>query len=600
MAGRRKSTPPQVMGNALVASAVRYPGKIARIYAPVKEWQKEAYRHYEICGEARYAANYFGHSLSRAVLHVENKPGHGATRLTEGKPVEVLEELFNGTEGQAAMLAAIGKHLTIAGECYLIGRNIEVFDEGGKLISSDDVWEVMSCLEVKVAGTKWKVTPLEEGRPDVTLKDDDVVIRIWRPHPAKRGEADSPFRSLLPILREIEWLTMHIFAQCSSRLAGAGMMFISQGVEFPPPRDDAGKEMAFANQAEGFMLWLANMMTRAIEDPSSPERLVPGVAMVPEEVMKSGDVAKLMHFWTELDAKSLEMRQAAVHRFALGMDLDPSKVEGVSTGASTGGGNSNGPNHWGMWQVQEETITLHIEPMLDLVCNAITIGYLRPAMDASDAWATVRYDTKKLRLRPDRSKESIELFNLGLLKAEVVLRENGFDPGSDMPDAEEIKSFLIWKMATQSSTPEQVAAAAAMLGVDVPSGADQEPREERPDPSLEGHPVRELPERPAASLLPVAEAIALHGLQRIGNRLRSSVANPPVCPATSVHTLIRANGSTTAVMKDAFPTAEQVLEGVADASKVMPVIESYCETLLTEQAPHSRDRLARFLQEAGL
>jgi len=34
-----------------------------------------------------------------------------------------LKDLFNGKDGQAQMLESIGIHLTIAGECYLIGRN---------------------------------------------------------------------------------------------------------------------------------------------------------------------------------------------------------------------------------------------------------------------------------------------------------------------------------------------------------------------------------------------------------------------------------------------------------------------------------------------
>jgi len=62
-----------------------------------------------------------------------------------------------------------------------------------------------------------------EMDPVVNLSGDDIVIRIWQPNPAKRIEADSPFRSLLPILSD-RVADRHIFAQLSSRLAGAGIL----------------------------------------------------------------------------------------------------------------------------------------------------------------------------------------------------------------------------------------------------------------------------------------------------------------------------------------------------------------------------------------
>ena len=40
----------------------------ARIYRPRPGLAAECYRHYAICGEARFAAKFFGHAVSRAVL----------------------------------------------------------------------------------------------------------------------------------------------------------------------------------------------------------------------------------------------------------------------------------------------------------------------------------------------------------------------------------------------------------------------------------------------------------------------------------------------------------------------------------------------------
>ena len=114
-----------------------------------------------------------------------------------------------------------------------------------------------------------------------------------------------------------------------------------------------------------------------------------------------------------------------VRRFALGMDLPPEQVLGMSSNGGTGGGNSNGVSHWGAWQVEESTIKLHIEPMLDTIVSALTLGYLRPALGDNDD-AVIVYDTSALRLRPDRSKEAFELYDRGLLSVDALLRENGF------------------------------------------------------------------------------------------------------------------------------------------------------------------------------
>jgi len=232
---------------SLVASATRYDGKTARIYNESQDWQREAYRHYRICGEARFAAQFFGHALSKATLYIASDPKDlRSPPLENGPAVDALDQLFNGSEGQAAMLASIGTHLTVAGECYLIGRT----DEDG-----NEIWEIRSIIEVKSNGTrgasgKWWILQGGSQNLRIELKPDDVVIRIWTPDPANAINADSPFRSLLPILEEIEWLTKYVFAQCSSRLAGAGVWMVPEEIDFPPAPDQPNNKAVDRGKAE--------------------------------------------------------------------------------------------------------------------------------------------------------------------------------------------------------------------------------------------------------------------------------------------------------------------------------------------------------------
>ena len=571
---------------SLVASSARYPGKGVRIYSQRQDWQRECYRHYAICGEARYGARFFGHALSRAYLSTAQINDQGESEYLESGPAyDALADLFDGPDGQTQMLDAIGLHLTIAGECYLVGRQ----DITG------DLWEVLSCLEIQVTGDTWQVN-YGNGVAPIDLTADDVVIRIWMPAPGKHVEADSPFRSLLPILTEIEYLTRHVFAQITSRLAGAGILLMPQGMSFPPPPSQDGKEVVTANDADTFMLTLAESMMTPINDPGSPAAVVPIVVTAPDDAI---DKPRLLEFWSELDSHAMELRIEAIRRFALGMDLPPEQVLGMSSNGGTGGGNSNGVSHWGAWQVEESTIKLHIEPMLDTVCNAITMGYLRPTIEdgTESVSAFVTYDTSRLRLRPDRSKEAFELYDRGLLSPKALMRENGF-PIADMATPEEFQTWLLMKAATGSTTPEQVSAAMLQLGVNIGPGTDQGQtgREERPPPSLEDHPTR--PRVPGeTALVAASEALVFRALERAGNRLRQSVAKPPGVPAYETHLYITpTNGASKTLLDDAWSCASMVLDGIGDPEVVVPLLNSYCQSLIVGRQPHERSRLRNWLR----
>lgn len=602
---RAKKQEAVIPSASLVASAVRYPGSSARIYRPNQNWQGECYRHYAICGEARFAAKFFGNALSRATLHVATRDNGRIEPSETGAGVDTLNDLFNGKDGQEQMLSAIGTHLTIAGECYLVGRTIKKENARIGEVVGEEMWEVVSILEMQVSGSKWSIR-YGDTMQDVVLTDDDVVIRIWIPDPAHRIEADSPFRSLLPVLSEIEWLTRHTFAQISSRLAGAGILFLPQSMSFPPPpKNSDGTEPEVKNEAEGFMLTLADGMLTPIEEPSNASAMVPIVVTAPDDAI---DKSKLMQFWSDLDAETKSMRQDAIHRFALGMDLPPEQVMGMSSNPGTGGGNTNGVSHWGAWQIEESTIKLHIEPMLEVVCNALTIAYLRPLAETDEI---VHYNTAKLRLRPDRSKEAFELYDRGAISLDALLREVGFDTSDKMAD-EEYKTWLLRKVASGSATPDQVGQALKAIGVDLGEPApssesepDQETRESRPPPSLEEHPARprtpaEHPE--AAALLAASDALVFRALERGGNRIRQKHGvKPPGVPSYEMHTMYQVNGDAAEILTDAWSCAPQVLSGLGvDVDSTVQMLDSYCRALMAEQSHHSRERLHSWIVRGDL
>jgi hypothetical protein len=231
----------------------------------------------------------------------------------------------------------------------------------------------------------------------------------------------------------------------------------------------------------------------------------------------------------------MTLRSDAVRRFALGMDLPPEQVLGSSGLAVTGAGGSAGSvNHWGVWANEEQTISAHIEPALDDLTGVLTSAVLRAVVEGTDK--VIAYDTASLRLRQDRSKEAMEWYDRGVLKAKVALRETGFDPENDMMNPEEHKIWLLSRLAGGSATPEQVQAALLLLGVDLPVAApaleapseDESPEipgRNRP-PSLKDHPYEGPPrvqhdhtDAPFGAREAAAEVLVLRALEKAGNRL---------------------------------------------------------------------------------
>lgn len=570
---------------SMVASATRYPGTTRRVYRKPADWQTEAWRHFDGCGELRYAASWIGNVLSRTTLHAAKRDGRDLIPQKTGPGVVAMEDLFSGKEGQSQMLSATGVHLTIAGECYLVGRQPD--RERGE-VGKDDIWEIIGTEEMKHRGQRWSID-YGDGLPPLQLDDSAVIIRIWRPHPRKRIEADSPIRALLPVLTELEFLSRHVMAQVTSRLTGGGILFLPQSMSFPEPPEGSGLPEN-ANDAEKFMAVLGENMIAPVLDPSHPAALTPIVATVPDDMT---DKPHHMKFWSDLDQHAIELRSEAIRRLALGLDLPPEVLLGTS-----------GMNHWGAWQMEESSIKAHIEPLLELIINALSVGYLQPL--TNDTADVIAYDTTALRLRPNRSKEAIELYDRGELSGDTLLRETGFSPDEKMQD-EEFKRWMLRKVASGSTTPEQVADALVALGIlEIRAESSSTPTPERPSPSLLEHPETGPPVRPqdqTASLHAMSEVLIFRALERAGNRLRSLRQTRPTCSAVDTYKFLQCEaGELDRLLEDAWTIVPRLLPDLSHDQRavVTKALDAYTRTLLLSGQDHDREQMVRHLTTATI
>lgn len=555
--------------NGLVASAVRLTGRAngKNDKKPPKapSWYARAWEYFDTIGEYRYAVTWVGNLLSRARLEVweDGKP------TTNGHALEALSSLFGGEEGQREMLRQLGTHLTVPGDCYIIGEDMG---------EEPDEWSVVAANRLSKVGENWKI-----GKK---VLDDPLVIRVWRPHPLNGDASDSPTRAVLPILDEIDAFSKYVKAQISSRLTGAGVLAIPSEITFGTVRGmmtDGGEDKtALASSGvDAFLREFIDTVAMATVDPADASARVPIILQGPGEYL---DKINHITFWSELDDQAKELRDEAIRRLALGMDMPPEILTGTGE-----------MNHWNSWQVEEASIKSHTEPLLQIITTSLAKSYLRPYLEEVGGMSkeqsrkfTFHADTAKIRLRPNRSKEAIELYNLGELSAEAMLRENGFDPADAMGD-EERKQWLTKKVAGGSTTPELVAWALKLLGVDIPTSAlvtETEPTEAPSDPSLLEHPTRELPD--SGDGIAAAGAVVFRALERAGARLKSKYKTRLVPGADGVanEKVYRYANITPDMVDDLLVGAWECVDALG--IKTSPVImDRYARHLLSTNAEYN-------------
>lgn len=578
---RTQDTPRTIeQATSMVAAAVTINGSLPRRrYQQAQHWQSRAWHHFDHCGELRYGASWFANALSRALLIPTVKKDGVVQRLTSGAEYDALEELIGSSDGQSALLKAMGQHYFIAGDWYLVGRGAR---KGDRVSSTGDVWEVVSTEEMRNAGKNWWIDYGDGER--IELTDQDAIIRMWNPHPRKRVLADSPVRAVISVLDEIETSSRHISAQLISRLAGAGILFVPTEMTFAKPANVTIPEAT--GDMDPFMVTLGTTMTQAINDPGDPAALVP---IVIKTAADNIDKVKHLTFWSDLDQQAGVIRTEAIRRLALGLDLPPEVLLGTAD-----------VNHWGSWQIEESSIKAHIEPALEVICAALTTDYLRKVVPGTKA--VVAFDTTALRLRPNRSKEALELYDRGEIDGDALRRETGFE-GTDAMQPEEFKAWLLKKVAGGSASPEMVnAAILSLTGVDL-GGTDTGMNEARPDPSLKDHPTRDIPEQQAAALFATCNALTYRALERAGNRLKNKVGAqrvPAGVLAEEMHCHVPVEPAYVPVLLDgAWGPLPNLLMGTGASPVIVEqALNAYCTSVLTARVPHDSDRMQRIVSTA--
>lgn len=399
------------------------------------EWQMEGWRLYDIVPEHRFLVNWIGDSISQARLFVTEVDARGEeTGEVEEERISRLAAIPLGTGAQRDdNLRLAGVDLGVGGECWIVGEGAATDPE-----NAEGVWFVVTSAALKTRGNTVTVKrPRLRGGGWLELVDgQDILIRCWRPHPNDVDQADSPTRSAIVPLREIELLTKREFAELDSRLTGAGFWFLPEGIDFPRGEDDPAG-------IQGFMRYAQRAAAASIKDQSTASALVPIMATVPDGTDLATIKDGLVNFWSPLSAEIGTMRTEAIGRLASGFEIPNEILLGMSTA-----------NHWTAWAVSEDGIK-RIKPYLAYIADALTRGFLRPALTKMGVADPERYafafDTNALAVRPNRLEDATALHDRFLITDAEMVKAGAFEE-SQMPSVQERAIMILLRAIDKDPT----------------------------------------------------------------------------------------------------------------------------------------------------
>lgn len=643
-AGTRPPSPRILVSAATLVSRSALVG-----IAKVKPWQQAAWEMYDEIGELHSAVGWLAHSLSRARLYAADLPEGGAP---EGDPaptenaqaIAALDELFGGAAGHPQMLSRFAIHLTVPGESYLIGLDLDAADAGGDdqappqptPLGPDGApagdgprrrWLVASTDEFETSNGKVTVRLPDSDRQVEVDLERSAVIRLWRPHARRAWDADSPTRACLPALRELVTTSARINADLESRLAGAGLLVMPASATVArqgsaDDGDNGGEQLV----DDADYATLIEAMVTPISDRDSASAVVPILVRVDDSAV---DKVRHISFATPLDGNVQGLREAAIKRLALGLDVPPEVLLGLTDA-----------NHWTGWQIEESAVKLSVEPLLTLIVNALTEQYLRPALRALGVANPERYgiwyDVSELVLRPNRFEQAYKLWQDGLVGAAAVLREGGFAP-EDVPNSTEAARHLLLELVRANVSPDVARPYLLALGLPAPDALDGEVGDAAPaagPPAIDGDVAddRSLPDTPgnpdsgepgpveatvasvastmatlAATVAPAGDVAALRAaglelavlraleiagkrlLSAAGRQYRGQVSGPAW--ALHTHPSLRARpDQLDELLRGAYDTLRA--SPIGQAPGAVEMIDGYVRDLLLAGVPHSPTYLA--------
>lgn len=367
------------------------PASVDAIMRRTEDWQVRVLAYQDSVPEVAHAGTFVENTTGK-VKFVADGDTANASAITE-------QLKYFPTGRTARNLFLIGE--VIVGYKYDTEKRATVWKSWGK---RDYKYKGDSKpLEVRSKDNKWK-----------TLGSEWKWFRIWRPDPSEMYAAWSSHKAQLDLLEALYVHQLADTAVATSRLAGAGILYIPND-EFSDVPDLDGGEPEPGSQGH-FELRLREAMSDSLTNRRAQDAVVPLVMFGAAEF---ADAIKHTLMERRDDAEAFANRMEAYRkRYGAGIELPEEVITGMGK-----------TNHWAGWKVDQNTWSYYLEPLVRIIAEALEQNFARPVVEelGSSSDIVIELDPTQVIVKPDRTDAAIRLFAAGALSAEGALEAAGFD-----------------------------------------------------------------------------------------------------------------------------------------------------------------------------
>lgn len=420
------------------------------------DWQVEAWEHSEKCGELGYYISWRSNSCARTALIASDidpdtgRPTGGLETDEDGnvsaeaaRVMEYVRAIADGPLGQAALIARVVECLTVVGEVYVAVLVRQEVDKATGVTRAKERWYAVTREEIKTKTGEGAEIELPDKTKHEYNSAVDSLVRVWKQRPRRASEPTSPVRAVLETLREIARTSAKIRHAARSRLMNAGILLLPEEMSLPAAQAPIpeglaqlpGMEMPTVTgvpAADQLATQLYQASVASMEDENNQTAYIPQLVTAKGEHIKD---VKHITFSPDVTDVEIKTRTDAIARLAMGLDVSPERLLGMSTG-----------NHWSAWQIEDSDVQLHIKPVMDLFCQAVYAEILsvflrREGIDPAKYTLTI--DATGLTADPDLTEEALKAHAVGAVTSAHLRRllNVGEDSGYDMETLEGCQEF---------------------------------------------------------------------------------------------------------------------------------------------------------------
>lgn len=416
-----------------------------------QHWQRKVFDIYDTEGHLYYATNYVGGAMSRIRLIAAKRPKEDGDLqrpevIKDGPVADLVKSISSAKGGQSGFLRQVGRNVFLVGEVWVVASE-SVWADGLSHVQ----WDAISVDEIQsqAGNSSMFMRKSLPGAQPQPLPKGSSVFRLWKEHPRWSEYADAAPRSCMELLEKIIILNRAEKAVARSQLAGAGILALPQ--ELVPPALQNQDRNADPMQSNPLWASLAEAMTAPLRDESAPSAVVPWLLVGPADIIGKLKYEPMARKFDTAAAN--ESIQGAIEQIANTLEIPKEILLGV--GEAT---------HWTAWAIREDVFQAHIQPLIELVCQSLTITFLRQGLrklapadlaavltsldvDSIDD-IVVWYDASQLVIAPDRADKYTEAHDRFIITDEAYARAQGI-PEEDMLDksSEEYAQRVGLKMA---------------------------------------------------------------------------------------------------------------------------------------------------------